>query len=814
MASEPSEDAIANFVSFTSTTREQAVNFLKVPYPAPNTFAANNLDSQKAINAYFEDPTGPHSASGWQNDDNLTPLGFSQEDIGPRMPATAPPTRPPSRVNLHDTSQGAGTDDSTAANTPGSPSGLAEREEQELQQAVAMSLNQGMSTQESGVTTTAPESQAQFGKATRDHYDEGAWAMTLFNETAQEVVISPDPEDRKKVGDEPAFIRPTQDNLFLGGFLTILHEIPLAREALLLRNKLLFDYGHDAQWWNGQPINLPKIVTVHEGTDDSDWDDPIYETQRLMAFLDSTQRAFGSSDALSNTRPMFTNASDSEEAVARFLEIWFYAAVRADPDNPLCTTFMSHAYKRTPFDPDDEPISKELFVFGPIVEQAHGQTLYDVLDSAIWSDRPGEDLDDVWLEHVGEILVMKLDSHEEAKSVDVKIPAVFYPDRYLSSCQEIARELRMRKLETQQTLMKVQEMIDYFQMPLTPCDGLTNMEIIEKTAECIPVALKTAIGGGSDLMTAEAAREKVGRIPQQLKALALQLGEKLKGKLFPKLEAEKQEALETMRKYSKVLTEPSDSPQEPPTHRYTLRGVCTEPHVTYILKRREDISAQDLMDMDGDKNNDYQWWRTSFSTDDGKTRQAEKHKANGDNTATQNGDVVGYTARKVREIEVLDAARREGRSVLLVYASDDAMGLKVDPAPSQLQAFVQKDNEAFAIECSESTAAAADSDNLIDLTSDISTGQQPMQKSAPVQTEVNANANVNVFDYEVQGFEGEKPEGQEMQEKRGSRLLTSGSGIAIGASKPVPHLLDSNEGWTHAESDEEMADHIEHAPAK
>ncbi|KAJ6021996.1 hypothetical protein N7540_007500 [Penicillium herquei] len=802
MASEPSEDAIANFVSFTSTTREQAVNFLK----------ANNLDSQKAINAYFEDPTGPHaSTSGWQNESNLTPLGFSQEDIGPRMPATAPPTRPPSRVNLHDSSQGAGTDDSTAANTPGSPGrtgteqglSLAEREEQELQQAVAMSLNQGMSTQESGVTTTAPESHAQFGKATRDHYDEGAWAMTLFNETAQEVVISPDPEDRKKIGDEPAFIRPTQDNLFIGGFLTILHEIPLAREALLLRNKLLFDYGHDAQWWNGQPINLPKIVTIHEGTDDSDWDDPIYESQRLMAFLDSTQRAFGSGDALSNMRPMLTNTPDPEEAVARFLETWFNAAIRADPDNPLCTTFMSHAYKRSPFDPEDEPISRELFVFGPVVEQAHGQTLYDVLDSAIWSDRPGEDLDEVWLEHVGEVLVMKLDSHEDSKSVDVKIPAVFYPDRYLSSCQEIARELRVRKLEAQEALMKVQQLIDHFQMPLTPLDGLTNLEIIEKTAERIPVALKTAIGGGSDVMTADVARERADRIPEQLKQLALQLGEKLK-----ELEIEKQQALETMRKYSKLLTEPSESPQEPPTHKYTLRGVCTEPHVTYILRRREDRDAQHLMDIDGDKDSDYQWWRISFSTDDGKTRQAEKQKANGDHAATQNGDVVGYTARKVREIEVLDAARREGRSVLLVYASDDAMGLKVEPAPSQLQAFVQKDNQAFAVECSQSLAAT-ESENLIDLTSDISTDKhQQMQQSAPAQKEVN------VFDYEVQRFEGEKPEGQEMQEKRGSRLLTPGSGVNIAAPQLAPHPLDIDEGWTNADSDEEMVDHIEHAPAK
>lgn len=66
MASEPDEEAITNFVSFTSTTREQAIAFLKVaschlsePTPPLILLQANNLDSQKAINAYFEDPTGP-----------------------------------------------------------------------------------------------------------------------------------------------------------------------------------------------------------------------------------------------------------------------------------------------------------------------------------------------------------------------------------------------------------------------------------------------------------------------------------------------------------------------------------------------------------------------------------------------------------------------------------------------------------------------------------------------------------------------------------------------------------------------------------
>lgn len=73
MASEPTEEAIENFVSFTSTTREQAISFLKVSSDQLYALSsnanqvllslsqANELNSNKAINAYFEDPTGPQT---------------------------------------------------------------------------------------------------------------------------------------------------------------------------------------------------------------------------------------------------------------------------------------------------------------------------------------------------------------------------------------------------------------------------------------------------------------------------------------------------------------------------------------------------------------------------------------------------------------------------------------------------------------------------------------------------------------------------------------------------------------------------------
>jgi hypothetical protein len=401
-----------------------------------------------------------------------------------------------------------------------------------------MSLNQGTGQQESGVTktttTTNDQQQAHFGKATREHYEEADWGMTLFNETSQEVVLSPDPEDRKRVEGEPAFIRPTNDNLYLGGFLTILHEIPLAREALLLRNKLLSDYGQEPQWWSGQPINLPKIVTVHDQQDgDNDWDDVIYESQRLMAFLDSTKRSFGSSDALANLRDITSFSSDSEEVVTRFLETWHAAAIRAAPDSPLTTAFMSHAYKRSPFDEGDETISKELFVFEPVVEQEHGQTLYDLLDTAIWSDRPGEELDDVWLEHVGEVITMKLDSYNNRKSVNVKAPAIFYPDRYMSSCRELARELRTKRLRVQEEIQELEALMARYTTPQNVQGNLTIKHLLEKAAAAVNVALPKNSAKGTQSTETEISTgittDKADQVSTELLAISDRIDSKLKG---------------------------------------------------------------------------------------------------------------------------------------------------------------------------------------------------------------------------------------------------------------------------------------------
>jgi hypothetical protein len=398
-----------------------------------------------------------------------------------------------------------------------------------MQQAMAMSLNPNFGPQESGVTST---NNAHFGRATRETYEESAWAVTVFNPTTREMVISPDPQDRRRIDGEPAFLRMSQEHQYLGGLLTILHSIPLAREALLLRPRVLREYGYDQQWWNGQSVNLPKAMSLEDtGADDRDWDDILYESQRLMAFLDSTERAFGSPDALAGVKSMF--GYDSDGGISKFLESWQAAAVRTTPENQLAMIFTSHAFKR-PFSELDAPIEQEFFILDSKgVEPDHGQTLYDVLDRTVWSDKPGEELDDVWLEHVAEVLTIKLETSDPSvKSVDVKIPAVLYPDRYLASCRDISREFRSRRLEAYKEIYKLDNILRRLSVPeALACKGTTSRETLEKAAEAAFLALpKNLANGVSDgALTPEAANAEGERLAKELRSISAKIESKIHG---------------------------------------------------------------------------------------------------------------------------------------------------------------------------------------------------------------------------------------------------------------------------------------------
>lgn len=356
-----------------------------------------------------------------------------------------------------------------------------------MRQAVAMSLNQELAGQETGVTEAA---NTQFGRANRDHYDEDAWAMTLFSATPQEAIINPDPEHRKRVNDEPAFIRHSEQYQDIGPLITILHAIPIAREALLLRERVLPSYGYDKQWWNGEAINLSKIVSLTDSDHDENngWDDVLYETQRLIAFLDSTERAFGSSDSLSSITWNQASTSYLDRGAAEFMENWQVSALKATPNNQLATVFSSLALKRPVID-DEDPIQKLFVTFDAEVSE-DGISLYEALDATLWPD-VGDELDDVWLDRIGEVFTMKLKRSTSQKSIGVKIPAVWYPDRYLDSCKGIALEFRKRKVETLDQINWLNTLRNRLTTSLDRFGSqVNNMEALALAADSAEIATK------------------------------------------------------------------------------------------------------------------------------------------------------------------------------------------------------------------------------------------------------------------------------------------------------------------------------------
>ncbi len=413
----------------------------------------------------------------------------------------------------------------------------AEREEQELQQAVAMSLDQAPSGQTNGITGV---SNPYFGPASQDHYDQSQWAVTVSGPAAHEIILNPEPQNRKRQGDAPAFLKPSVSGEYLPSLITILHAIPLAREVLLLREHTLPEYGHEAEWWDGVAVNVPRIVNLADGTQDRESEEVIYETQRVMAFLDMTERAYGSADVLANLRIVVDR--NQTQATANFLKAWQEAATMAAPKNELTNLFestgmkvtpgVSEAPQRVPFHSLDVEVDLEL--------ADKGATLYDAIDEVLW---PGtydeEDTEETYLDTIGEVVTLRITRQGlTGKGIGVKVPAVWYPDRYLKSCKDLVKEMRIQKasiLKDMERLGTVQRRIEEYRVadtePALDARKLLETAIVHLERDTSLQKTNGANDEGEDVVM-DSRPDKPGahEIAQQLRIIAERVEKKLECK--------------------------------------------------------------------------------------------------------------------------------------------------------------------------------------------------------------------------------------------------------------------------------------------
>ena len=368
------------------------------------------------------------------------------------------PSRPPSRANNRSPMSRL-VDIAAAANeyTTDAPSSRQE-EEDHLQRAINESLSaSGVQSpqpfpppppplpQQSGVITSNGDSSVHFGPANRPDYDPDEWAMVRLGNQESD----PDPSLRARKAGAPVLLRCRFDISWkthrVGALLMIFQQIPAARNALLRTGDPPgYGYGNKSDWWQGQPIPPPGHSET-DWIDDSSlsWSD---ELHRLIAFLETTERSYGTADVI--TRAKHINTQETNDSEKDFFQN-FIESQRTGGTREVTETFMS-SVNIVAFD-NFEPQGGDRF--GILELQVSKETdpspenLYNVLDFQFFVDLRLAREDPsaarmAWITRPSEVLTIRLKG-DDGLPTPIEIPEIFYLDRYMRANGAKMQELQM-----------------------------------------------------------------------------------------------------------------------------------------------------------------------------------------------------------------------------------------------------------------------------------------------------------------------------------------------------------------------------------
>lgn len=343
--------------------------------------------------------------------------------------------------------------------------------------------------QETGITEGSANA-PHFGPANRSDYDQTNWAMVPVGPAAEtKMNNTPAPSLRKRTIGAPAFLIQgfsSSGDHRLGGLLTILHEIPLARNILLQTGNPAASYGHNSEWWKGQEI-LPPHVLAQLQTGQLTWNGesstrPDFEEElhRLMAFLDSTERSHGTVSVMADLVPYLNLGAEkqfyehlgsrNEEKIGPLMNVATLVEVQGEGDGQEDAKFgileMDHLRS----------------------DYSNIKTLYEALDHVMWNDALSwnevhEGSKMAMFRKMGDVFVIKVGGDGPEESFE--IPAELYPERYLDTRKDEARRIQLGWCQTKQAMLKiVQEEQNLYQGR----DPVTNQiydkrEMIQKATE-------------------------------------------------------------------------------------------------------------------------------------------------------------------------------------------------------------------------------------------------------------------------------------------------------------------------------------------
>ncbi|KAF4995073.1 hypothetical protein FGRMN_5368 [Fusarium graminum] len=587
------------------------------------------------------------------------------------------------------------------------------QEDDDMKRAIRESAQEAgitMPQHESGITGPSEPVAAVFGPANRETYDEGSWAM-VPSKPSQEITTNEVlPSKRKRTPGAPVMLINNGGqggNHHLGGLLTIMHEIPIARNILLEIGTPAATYGHNNDWWRGQEILSPEVLAKMAQT--TTWDHGEYKSEsafdeeihRLMAFLDSTERGYGSISVLSDLLSLPHNTG---------MEKQFYEMLgQRHPDSIQPITQVAALAM---FHGDD---LEEDARFGLLeIEHLRNEyrcikTLYEALDHVMWSDTLGwdrihEGSKMAFFKEMGEVLV--LNTAGDGPEDSIEIPQELYPEKYLQSRKDEARRIQRGWCQTKEEMTRLlSEKESLYRMKETWDNGNADDKraLLRKTADQWGeyknylesfARFRTLENSGFDTNKYpdyHAAPPDVDDITNEQHGTVMDVidySEKLLADLESKtqgLDAELEQVMAKQRFLGRLLTVP-DKPGRPAPmtcNKYLLRGVVTNPGIVYVCQREE----ADLIDfnVEGSKPSD-QWWRLAFTPHEDKAVHAEK----------------------IEIEEMFKNMWKETKKPLFVYATEEALETPKVPLSSQLERFIKAENKAFRQELSREDSTTND----------------------------------------------------------------------------------------------------------
>ncbi|KAI0600380.1 hypothetical protein F4775DRAFT_545592 [Biscogniauxia sp. FL1348] len=729
---DPSDGDIEMVCDITSVSRAEAITRLK----------ANHNDIARAVEEYFEDPTGQkykwdESQFSMDREGETNNAGISFNIQGPdELPLSyqnsAAPTRPPSRSNNR--------------SPLGAPTSSAQ-EDDDLRRALAESAAEsGLPPQEAGIVDN-DTNMKYFGPANRPQYASEQWAMVPTKASVEATKTEPAPSQRKRAPGAPAFLRQTKDHR-VGAIISIFHKIPAVRNILLNCGRPSRNYGHNSEWWRGQPIFKQEHLTAMARGEEL-WGEEAHpdfseELHRLVAFLDQTDRSYGTVDCLVETKPVDSTFGawmpDVEEKLFEALKEEGSNNPDCDLD-PMTTTgklvsmMPAQAEQSTENSEDQGEDDQETsFMFLDIqLDQnvyAWVNTLYDALDGLLWQNAVlldqtfPEDAKFAVLSKPADVVTMRFGVTGLSKPCE--IPAIFYADRYMVERKDIAIRLQNQLREFRKGIQRVTR----WEKARVRCKGQHNNPMFpgfdrpHDVRECLGKVISTAeylIKRQREDAQWRYYEERWQRgIPYTMNDLRLIHTWTGPFELTPKEESDKQvwediisqakdgieqvnrdlakckykkeEWNESLEVVGKRLTCQEDEADDElyvfRSHPEAYRPEYWNPTQKYLLRgvaltnELAYVSVRqkpDLIDLGQNATPEDQWWKIGYAAND----------ANPIKTVEVTLD------------EVLQAAGTESKYPILVYASEAAMEATPVALSDALRMFVKADNRSFQQELAQ-----------------------------------------------------------------------------------------------------------------